>query len=432
MKKIISLLFIVYWLFGPIKILAATDYGSADKSIFVQCFCTYQATYVNPESEYYNPEANLTDFFETSFSFFMSVLDPSKVTIGDKINGCQQEAIRKGLGNAQCFNEKPIQMTELKDEFKFTAPDLKVKIPGFEKFSSPPTIWNKEEGVAYFTWLGEYIKAIYNFGLIAISILAVLMIIVSGIKIIMSGLGGEKKEAYKRITQAIIGLVLAWGSYTILYIINPNLLEFRGLAIKIATPQDIKEIVDNDSDNGEGITVETAAGETCVPLNELYSIKNIVALGNVSYPSLKKDAYDGLVKAVAEAKKRDAELLVTSAYRDIKTQKAIWEQALAKMKSISPKLNEEELIKQTRKYAAPPSCKSPHLTGKAIDVCIKGSSTCTKLKVEYAQTQNMTPEEKADVTKLKEIMKAAGWKNYTAEWWHYEYNCTECPTINRK
>jgi len=44
----------------------------------------------------------------------------------------------------------------------------------------------------------------------------------------------------------------------------------------------------------------------------------------------------------------------------------------------------------------------------------------------------MTAEEKADVEKLKEIMKAAGWKNYTAEWWHYEYNCTECPTVNRQ
>jgi len=102
------------------------------------------------------------------------------------------------------------------------------------------------------------------------------------------------------------------------------------------------------------------------------------------------------------------------------------------MKSISPQLTEEELIKQTKKYAAPPSCKSPHLTGKAIDVCIKGSTICNKLKVEYSKTQNMSEEEKTDVAKLKQIMKAAGWKNYTAEWWHYEYNCNECPTANRE
>ena len=44
----------------------------------------------------------------------------------------------------------------------------------------------------------------------------------------------------------------------------------------------------------------------------------------------------------------------------------------------------------------------------------------------------MTAEEKADVAKLKKIMKTAGWKNYIAEWWHYEYNCDICPKTNRE
>lgn len=439
MKKIFIILSIFFFSTVFPEVVSTADLDSLrDQSsqttpFPITCYCTYQVTQVNEDSPYFDPEANETVFLQTVFQTNIMMGSAfSTPSIGDQIAKCRVEAQKKGLGNATCTNEKVVKMTELKDDFEFSAPELQIKIPGFTGFSSPPTTWNKEEGVAYFTWFGEYIKAIYNFGLVAISILAVLMIIIQGIKIIASGIGGERKEAYKRITQAAIGLVLAWGSYTLLYMINPTLLEFRGLSIKIVTPIDIKDLIDNDSDSGEGVPIETAAGESCIPTQELYSIEKLVALGNVSYPYLHREAYEGLLKAIDEAKKRNVELLITSAYRDIKTQKAIWEQKLAQTRSSNPRLSEEEVIKQTRKYAAPPSCKSPHLTGKAIDLCIKGSSTCTKLKVEYAKTQNMTAEEKADVEKLKEIMKAAGWKNYTAEWWHYEYNCTECPTVNRQ
>ncbi len=432
MKKLLLLFSLFFGILLPnLADAQRTDFDSADKAVNFRCFCTYQVTHVNPDSEYYNPESNPTDFLETDFLVIMPTQNPLNVSVGEKINFCQEEARKKGLGNAQCFTEKPVQLTELEDDFKFKAPDLTVGIPGFEGFSAPPTTWNKESGAVYFTWIGEYIKAIYNFSLVAISILAVLMIIIQGIKIISSGLGGDRKEAYKRISQAVIGLLLAWGSYTLLYMINPNLLKFEGLEVKVITPQDIKSIVDHDADNGKGVPVEFAAGETCIPLNELFDISKLVALGNVSYPVLQKDAYDGLAAAVAEAKKQNEELLITSAFRDLKTQKAIWETKFAEIKKQMPNASDEEIAKVTKKYAAPPSCRSPHLTGKAIDVCIKGSSICQKIDIMYAQTQNMTADEKADVEKLKKIMKAAGWKNYIAEWWHYEYNCEVCPTANR-
>ncbi len=144
--------------------------------------------------------------------------------------------------------------TKIEDEFGLKAPTLQVKIPGLEKFSEPPSIMD-ESGRAYFPWVGEYIRAIYNFGLTAISILAVLMIIVSGIKIVSSGLGGDRKEAYKRITQAVIGLALAWGSYTLLYLINPELLNLKSLGVKLIQPMEIYEGL------GEGETGPENAGK---------------------------------------------------------------------------------------------------------------------------------------------------------------------------
>ena len=76
-------------------------------------------------------------------------------------------------------------------------------------------------------WIGEYIKAIFNYGLIVASLIGVIAIIVEGIKIIMS-FGGEKKvQGYKNIGRIVIGLVLAWSSVMILRTINPNLVNLK-------------------------------------------------------------------------------------------------------------------------------------------------------------------------------------------------------------
>lgn len=173
---------------------------------------------------------------------------------------CQAKGYQLGIdsGGTTINICKPYipETTKIEDEFKLQAPILQVKIPGFDKFSDPPKIMD-DSGRAYFPWAGEYIRAVYNFGLVAISILAALMIIISGIKIIFSGIGGDRKEAYKRITQAIIGLVLAWGSYTLLFMINPQLVNLKNLEVKLIQPMPIyedlagKEDVEVKSDTGK-------------------------------------------------------------------------------------------------------------------------------------------------------------------------------------
>lgn len=107
---------------------------------------------------------------------------------------------------------------------------LGIKIPNL-RFSAPPTKVDAE-GNIYIPWLGEYIKAIYNFSVAVISIVAVVVIIIAGAQIIVSAGGPAKSAGYKRITGAVIGLFIAWGSYVILYTINPNLTAFRSLQIQ--------------------------------------------------------------------------------------------------------------------------------------------------------------------------------------------------------
>lgn len=74
------------------------------------------------------------------------------------------------------------------------------------------------------TAIGIYIKAVYEFLVRAAAILAVMMFSYGGLLwLTAAGEKGRVGEAQKIMTNALIGLMLALGSYTILYAINPKL-----------------------------------------------------------------------------------------------------------------------------------------------------------------------------------------------------------------
>ena len=133
------------------------------------------------------------------------------------------------MSHEECGEVAPPVMTTLSEEMGLQNVVLGVAIPNLH-FSAPPTEVD-EYGNIYIPWAGEYVKAIYNFAVVVISVLAVVVLILSGAQIITSAGGPAKGAAYKRITQAIIGLFIAWGSYLVLYTINPGLTQFKSLAI---------------------------------------------------------------------------------------------------------------------------------------------------------------------------------------------------------
>ncbi len=57
------------------------------------------------------------------------------------------------------------------------------------------------------------------------AVLAMIMIVAGGIQYMTSGLVSSKEAGKHRITNAIIGLLIALGAYIILFTINPNLLK---------------------------------------------------------------------------------------------------------------------------------------------------------------------------------------------------------------
>jgi hypothetical protein len=74
--------------------------------------------------------------------------------------------------------------------------------------------------------LGNYFGIMYKILIGLAGALAVIMIFFGGVQYMTTDALGEKEEARERISNAVIGLIIALGSYAILNTINPKLLDF--------------------------------------------------------------------------------------------------------------------------------------------------------------------------------------------------------------
>jgi len=78
-------------------------------------------------------------------------------------------------------------------------------------------------------WIGQYISAIYQYGVGLAAVLAVVMIMAGGFIWLMSGGSPDKVGVGKDfITAALTGLILALFSFLILQTINPKLVSSPG------------------------------------------------------------------------------------------------------------------------------------------------------------------------------------------------------------
>lgn len=145
------------------------------------------------------------------------------------------------------FDPKSGQTLKVFNEISqiLAAPQLQVKIPGLN-FSDPARV-KELSGVDGFgntvltiPYLGEYFVSIYTFSIGAMSVLAVVMIIVGGFMWSSSGgSAGQIQQAQAIIQRAVIGLIIGLGSYMILYLINPELVQFQALKVRLIEGQDL-------------------------------------------------------------------------------------------------------------------------------------------------------------------------------------------------
>ena len=132
-------------------------------------------------------------------------------------------------------------------KLEINKPDTKINIPGLnfsepdiEKMKITDDLGNVWLAIPY---LGEYIAAVYKYGIIIISLIAVINIIISGTMLIGSGGNSELvNQVKKRMMMSVVGLIVAVTSYSLLYLINPELVQFRNLRILYVKGQELEKV----------------------------------------------------------------------------------------------------------------------------------------------------------------------------------------------
>ncbi|GEM_PF-4533021 len=130
--------------------------------------------------------------------------------------------------------------TEIQPNLKFNIPTLQP----FTKITKPD-----DAGNIFVSYLPQYISAIYSYAVGIAGIFAVALIMWGGMKWIFSM--GDVGEAQKTIQNAVIGLILALGSYLLLYMINPSTVAFSSLRLRSIPPATLRE-TDLFAGQGEG------------------------------------------------------------------------------------------------------------------------------------------------------------------------------------
>lgn len=178
-------------------------------------------------------------------------------------------------------------------EVPFTpaVPTLQLPIPGFPSFSTLQV--QQGDGGHRFVdvpFVAEYIVAFYRYALGIIVTLAMVMIVIGGIRwASAAGNASAIGAAKDTIVRAVMGLLIAFGSYTILYLINPELVNFRALRIDLIRREDNPVVAELDSTtavegggSGGGAAPPPAGGGTPASSESCNRLAEIVRAGGVT------------------------------------------------------------------------------------------------------------------------------------------------------
>ena len=101
------------------------------------------------------------------------------------------------------------------------------------------------------TDFNQYINAVYAMFIGIAALLAVIKIIVAGVKYMFSDIVTQKSDAKKDIRSALLGLLIVLGAVLILTVINPDLTNFDVSVER----QEVREVPDGGADTGLTMSV---------------------------------------------------------------------------------------------------------------------------------------------------------------------------------
>lgn len=119
-------------------------------------------------------------------------------------------------------------------------PYLSVAIPGLTREDLEAALANDSSGKVQNNFIGIYIVAIYNLLLALSAFIAVAVFMVAGVMWLTSGgNSGSIGTAKDMMLNAVVGMVLLFGAYTIGSFIDTRLVNLKPLSLDSITPQEI-------------------------------------------------------------------------------------------------------------------------------------------------------------------------------------------------
>lgn len=108
---------------------------------------------------------------------------------------------------------------------------LEVPIPNLQ-FSN--IVIDENQSTIDIPFIADYIAAVYKYAIGVAAVLATVMIMIGGLQYLMAG-GDTARvgSAKKRMTDAVIGLLLTLGTYMILTAINPDLVKLQNIRVAL-------------------------------------------------------------------------------------------------------------------------------------------------------------------------------------------------------
>jgi hypothetical protein len=142
-------------------------------------------------------------------------------------------------------------------------PNLTITIPTLQ-FSDATYTENGTIRTLTVPFLAQYLSAVYRYGVGIAAVVAAVMAMVGGLQYLTAGADSTRVSAAKeRISNALVGLALAVGSYVILSTINQDLVTLKPLVITQVKgiPVPDNETFDLYSQTGSGLLGGAASGQ---------------------------------------------------------------------------------------------------------------------------------------------------------------------------
>jgi len=171
----------------------------------------------------------------------------STVTCTDKVADEQcktvvEHGLCRSVSDAQIYNGKA-EADGSGNIQELVGPDLQVKIPGLS-FTTDPSA---QGGDLQISFLAQYVSAAYKY-LVGVSIIAAaIMIVYGGVLYIIGSSATSISSGKEIIGNAIMGLFLVIGTFTILNTINTAITNPKALSVRLVNRQDASADAETDA-----------------------------------------------------------------------------------------------------------------------------------------------------------------------------------------